>query len=225
VIYAEFFLADNPSRKRLKKSLIFAGGLLGIMGGFLGAISQGRDTYTLWSATTGGDGYCYLTYLLANEKTLEYAAAVEGANPQFDVTMRVVDHNALLRLRGDLKSFVGRPSPEYVERFERLQAQTTVEFTVGNVHQYFMTKAWNGPIPTDPLQDYYVFVEARNGGVQEELLLQRKNDGTYTYGLRVWKPNGKIVGGWRKMDIVKEDVLYDFRNFFPSGIPWTLNPN
>jgi hypothetical protein len=43
--------------------------------------------------------------------------------------------------------------------------------------------------------------------------------------LRVWKPNGKIVGGWRKMDLVKEEVPEDFRRLFPSGVSWTLNPN
>lgn len=226
VLCAEFFLGKEPSRERLKRILIIIGGFLGIVGGLLGAISQGRDTYKLLAAATGGDSYCYMDYAYPTDKYLQYGAQIHGPDPQYDVIMRIEDHNAFLKIRGDLKGgLLRQPTSQDMEPIIKLQEATLVNVPVGNVHPEIIATVWRGPIPPDDLQDYYVTIDARNGIIREELLIQRKDGGRYISAVRVWKSNGKIVGGWRMMDLVQDDASPEFHDLYPSGIPWTMNPN
>ena len=84
---------------------------------------------------------------------------------------------------------------------------------------------WGAPIPKDELQDYYVTIFARNGFVHEELLIRKAEDNSFVSALRVWKSTGQVVKGWRMSKLVKEEIPDEFQRFYPSGVPWTLNPN
>lgn len=222
--YSEIFISKRRSKARLKRNLIVFGGLLSVIGALFGAVLQGRDSFRLWAFSTGADDYCYLSYAFTTNSAVKYLVVNNGEYPLFDVSVQVIDHNRW-NGPGVTRTFAWQPPPEQLDEMLRQEAEATTQIPVGNLRPNEIRFAWDSPIPKDTLQNYYVSIWSRNSFMEEEVLLRRKDDGTFTSAQRVWKQTGRIVNGWRQSEIVKEEVRADFRQLYPSGAPWTLNLN
>jgi hypothetical protein len=215
----------GKKRRKLKRALVLLASLLSIGGALFGALLQGRDGYKLWAYSTGADSYCYIRYLFRTSDALKFSLVNEGPYPVFDATMQVIDHNKWIQLGGTVHGFTEQPPIPLLEKDLRLEADTTMNMPVGNVRPNEVRWVWDAPVPNNRLQAYYVNISARNGYVTEEILLSKNGDGIVASALRVWKPTGTIVNGWFQMRVVKEEIPGSFLQAYPSGVPWTLDPN
>ncbi|HET7107094.1 MAG TPA: hypothetical protein VFI38_09810 [Candidatus Acidoferrum sp.] len=224
-MYSEIFLDKKRSKARLRRHLIVFGSLLSIFGALLGSVLQGRDSYNLWAFSTGAEDYCYVVYTFRTNNALKFIGMHDGEYPLFDVSMNIRNYTLWTQLGGAPHSFAGQPPLPSIERDLELENKVSVQVHIGNVRPRQGFYVWDAPIPSDSLQIYYFIISARNSNIEEEVLLRKKDDGSFVSAMRVWKSTGDVVKGWPQFSVVREDIPEDFRKYYPNGVPWTLNLN
>jgi hypothetical protein len=215
---SESFVGKKRSKARLKRNLIIVGSLLSISGALLGALVQGRDNYELWAYSTGAADYCYLWYTVASSNALKFSLLHEGKYPVYDVTLVIIDTTRRLELGPPVVAITGESPAAEVEQVLGREKQVTTSISVGTVHTGGVGLIWDAPIPKNDLQKYHVTIWARNGTVEEEILLRRTKEETFTQAVRVFKSPG--TPGATPTEFLTEDVPAEFRNYYPNAIPW-----
>jgi hypothetical protein len=215
---SEILVGKKRSKARLKRNLIIVGSLLSISGALLGALVQGRDNYELWAYSTGADDYCYLWYMFASSSALKFSLVHEGKYPVYDVVVNIWDTTRFMEIRPTVDVISGNSPAAQVEQALARQKEVSTSISVGTVHTGGVGFIWDAPIPKNDLQNYHVTIWARNGVVEEEILLRRTKEGNFIQALRVFKSPG--TPGVIPTEFLKEVVPAEFRNYYPEAIPW-----
>lgn len=220
-IGAELLLGKKRRRARLKRNLILLGGALGILGALIAAFQQDKDSYELLGASTGGDGYCYLHYVLNTSVAMKFAAMCDSDLPAYDVSMEITDlthwHEILSQ---DPQASAKLVNPDNIFAWDK---ETKVDLALGNFRPHEVRWVWEAPFPKSELQSYYVSVLARNGLVEQELLLHSGENGTFVAASRIWRRTANPAKGQPKIQVLTEGASDEFRKYYPNGIPWTPN--
>jgi hypothetical protein len=177
---SEIFVGKKWSKARLKRNLIIVGSLLSISGALLGALVQRRDSYELWAYSTGADDYCYLWYMVASSSALKFNLLHEGKYPVYEVTLEIIDTTRRLELGPPVVVITDKSPAAEVEQVLGREKQVSTSISVGTVHTGGVGLIWDAPIPKSDLQKYHLTIWARNGVVEEEILLRRTNEGNFT---------------------------------------------
>jgi hypothetical protein len=215
---SEILIGKKRSKARLKRNLIIVGCLLSISGALLGALVQGGDNYELWAYSTGADDCCYLWYMVASSSALKFSLVHEGKYPVYDVVLNIWETTRFMEL-GPAVDVISSKSPAaQVEQALDREKQVSTSISVETVHTGDVGFIWDAPIPRNDLQNYQVTIRARNGVVDEEILLRRTKEGNFTQAVRVFRSPG--TPGATPAEFLKEDVPAEFRNYYPDAIPW-----
>jgi len=153
-------------------------------------------------------------YIFRTSSALKFLVTHDGEYPLFDVSMTVRNYTLWTKLGGTVHSFTGQPPLPSIEHDLQLENIVSVHVPIGNVRPHEVPFTWDAPIPKDTLQVYYFMISARNGNIEEEVLLRKKDDDTFVSALRVWKSTGAIVKGWRHLGLCKRI----FQTIFDTSI-------
>lgn len=221
----EISFGESPSKVKLRKKLILIGSALSIVGAFVGALAQAKDSYELWAFSTGGGDYCYFFYMAKASNAIKFSVVNNGEYPVYDISMEITDLNRWDQIKIQHPEFFSKSeSPltdQLVDELFAWQRETRIDLPVGNLRPNEQRMVWDSPIPKDDLQRYYVTMMARNGYFEEEILLRKRGDGTFTWAFRVWRGSPRIVNGKYKSEFLTEQSMGDFRIYYPAGAPWT----
>jgi len=218
-ILAEFFMRERRGWARWKRGLILGGGILGILGAVVGAVVQARDSYNLQAVTTGGEGYCYLQYEISTSTAMKFVAFNSGALPVYDATFEITD---LTRWQDILAHDNGASGAlQNPDNLFKWNQETKVNLQLGNFRPTEARFVWEAPKPKDELQRYYISIWARNGFLEEELLLRQVDGGQEVTAMRIWKKVPDGAGRAPKVLMLVEGSSDRFKAVYPQGIPWT----
>jgi hypothetical protein len=218
-ILAEMGYGQKRRFARRKRYLIFLGGILAIVGALWGAVEQARDSYNLEAVTTGGEGYCYLQYIMNTSSALKFAAMSNSELPVYDVKFEINDLTRWHEIQTEDPNFSADVrNPDNIFAWDK---QTKVELPLGNFGPHEVRFVWDAPLPKAELQTYHVSIWARNGLLEQEILLHKGENGQYVTAVRMWKREPS--SGKPKIEMLSEGASDEFKKYYPSGIPWTPN--
>jgi hypothetical protein len=220
-ILSEVLLGQKRRFARRKRNLILTGGILGIVGALWGAVEQARDTFRLEAISTGGEAYCYLQYELNTSSTMKFVAINSSEYPVYDVTFEVKDLTRWQEIQSQDPNFpVDATNPDNIFAWAK---QTTTQLPLGNFRPREVRWVWDAPLPKVELQTYYVSIWARNGFLEEEILLHSGENGREATAARLWRRVPDGAGGKTKAEMLFEGASDEFKKYYPSSVPWTPN--
>ena len=156
--------------------------------------------------------------MFASGSGLKFTLVHEGKYPVYDVTLDIRDVTRFLELGPPAISITAQSPAVQVDALLAREKLISTTISVGNVSAGGALIPWDAPIPNGDLQNYHVTIFARNGVVEEEILLRRTKEGNFTQAIRVFKSPG--TPGAPPTEFLKEVVPAEFRNYYPDAIPW-----
>jgi hypothetical protein len=157
--------------------------LIGAVIESVGALWAGIHQDPLLDYLSGGDSYRIFIPLAVTTKSLQFLFVQHGDAPLYDVLADAVDVTKWRKLsseRGlgssDLQLRKVLTIPETQELWE-LSRQTRTTVNIGNVGPGANRLAWEAQVPESDDQRYEFAMWARNGLVDEVLLLHRNSSG------------------------------------------------
>jgi hypothetical protein len=194
--------------------------LFGAIVAGVGALWAGLQQDRLFDYLSGGDSYGLFTPIPVTTKSLQFVFMQQGNAPLYDVLADAVDVTKRRKLsseRGlsseDLRSKT-RLTVVETEQLWELNRETTTTLNIGNVGPGAVRVAWESPVPESDDQRYDFAIWARNGLINEVLLMHRNSFG-WTWAWRVERTSpGMNKGKSQKLD---EQVM---PNFPPEKLIW-----
>jgi hypothetical protein len=187
----------------------------------VGALWAGLDQYRVLDYLSGGDSYGVFAPLPVTGNSLQFVFMHQGGDtPLYDVLVDAIDATKRRKLMGDrgltsenLRSKKYLSAAE-TEQFWEVDRQTTSTLNIGNLAPGAVRIAWETPFPQDDDQRYEFAMWARNGFVNEVLLMHRNSDG-WVWAWRVERTLPQVNKGKpRKLD---EQIMPGFP---PDKLTW-----
>jgi hypothetical protein len=182
----------------LPMAIIFVGGFIVVVGGLMASVRQNQDqakfaneraeferdlriksdkiaelNETIAASVIGGDSFCYVSLISANQTGAYISVTHQGKYPLYDVSVRMVELDAF-----------GVNSDESIKTLEDIQNRS-INLDVGNMSPGFSQMTGKVTFSNPDKVKYNIFIVARNGSFTQNLRMHNVNG--------VWKSANRVM--------------------------------